>query len=149
MKYVKIKYIFNVLIVLFLIGFSNQAITAQYRDPFTSKKKTFRVKKNNSKGLFSLGNKTNNYAIKHKNPFDALKFPKGTVGLSVDPFFYGNKSSYKPSGIDKDSFSYSQRKRAIRDKYDKSKVKKAAQKSREQHFKLQYKYGWYRHGYCN
>ena len=59
----------------------------------------------------------------------------------IHPFISGNKSSYRPTGVDKDSFSYSQRKRAIRDKYDKTKVKKAAQKSRENHFKLQYKYG--------
>ena len=31
--------------------------------------------------------------------------------------------------------------KSIREKYDKTKVKKAAQKSRENHFKLQYKYG--------
>lgn len=128
--------------VVLLILFGHTSIQGQYRDPFSSKKKSFRVKKNNKKGLFSLGNKTNNYAIRQKNPFDALKFPKGTVGMGSDPFISGNKSSYRPTGVDKDSFSYSQRKRAIRDKYDKTKVKKAAQKSRENHFKLQYKYGW-------
>ena len=135
--------------VVSLTVFSYSTVQGQYRDPFSSKKQSHRVKKNNKKGLFSMGNKTNNYAIKQRNPFDALKFPKGTVGMGSDPFLYGNKSSYRPTGVDKDSFSYSQRKRAIRDKYDKTKVKKAAQKSRENHFKLQYKYGWYRHGYCN
>ena len=91
--------------------------------------------------MFSFGKKTNNYVIKKKNPFAFLKVPKGTIGIGNDTFYYGNKSSYKPSGVDKDSFSYQQRKRAIREKYDKAKVKKAAQKSREKHFKLQYKYG--------
>ena len=141
MQSIKVKYIFNVLTVLLLILFSYSAVHGQYRDPFTSKKRSHRVKKNNNKGLFSIGNKTNNYVIKHKNPFASLRLPKGTVGLGEDPFVSGNKSSYRPTGVDKDSFSYSQRKRAIRDKYDKAKVKKMAQKSREKHFKFQFKYG--------
>ena len=137
----KLKYIVNVLIVLSLIGLNSSNINAQYRDPFVSKKRPTKIKKNNNKGLFFNGNKTNNYVIKKKNPFDFMKIPKGTIGISDDPFRYSNKSSYRPSGVDKDSFSYQQRKRAIRDKYDKEKVKKAAQKSREQHYKYKIKYG--------
>ena len=39
-----------------------------------------------------------------------------------------------------DSFSYRQRKRAIKDKYNKEYVKKKAMKSREKHYKLKMKY---------
>ena len=46
----------------------------------------------------------------------------------------------KPTGVDSDSFSYRQRKRAIKDKYNKEYVKKKAMKSREKHYKLKMKY---------
>ena len=52
----------------------------------------------------------------------------------------GNMRS-KPSGVDSDSFNYRQRKRAIKEKYNKDYVKKKAMKSRKKQYKLKMKYG--------
>ena len=77
---------------------------------------------------------------KLKDPFRNIHDPKGLVGLNNDPFNSSGNMRQKPSGVDGDSFSYRQRKRAIKDKYNKEYVKKKAMKSREKHYKLKMKY---------
>ena len=46
----------------------------------------------------------------------------------------------KPTFEDTDKYKNRQRKRAIKDKYNKEYVKKKAMKSREKHYKLKMKY---------
>jgi len=125
--------------LLLNFGFKNYAL-AQYRDPFTEKTKRNKIKKRNKKGLFTPF-KSGFFSRKEKDPFRNINSPKGLVGLGSDPFTSSGKSKYKPSGVDPDSFSYKQRKRAIKEKYNKEYVKKKAIKSREKRYKLKMKYG--------
>jgi len=111
---------------------------AQYRDAFAEKKKSRRIKKRNKKGLFSL---VRSSAKKEKDSFRNINSPKGLVGLGDDPFAPSKKPKYKPTGVDKDSFNYKQRRRAIIDKYNKQYVKNKSLKSRQRHYKLKMKYG--------
>ena len=126
--------IISILIGLFFI--SNDSI-AQYRDPFSEKSKRSTIKKRNKKGLTS-SKKTSSKKL--RDPFRNIHDPKGLVGLRNDPFNSSGNMRSKPTGVDSDSFSYRQRKRAIKDKYNKEYVKKKAMKSREKHYKLKMKY---------
>ena len=110
---------------------------AQYRDPFSEKSKRSTIKKRNKRGLTSSLKSSQK---KLKDPFRNIHNPKGLVGLGSDPFNSSGNMRSKPSGVDSDSFSYRQRKRAIKDKYNKEYVKKKAMKSREKHYKLKMKY---------
>ena len=110
---------------------------AQYRDPFSEKSKRSTIKKRNKRGLTS-SLKTS--PKKLRDPFRNIHDPTGLVGLGNDPFNSSGNMRSKPSGVDSDSFSYRQRKRAIKDKYNKEYVKKKAMKSREKHYKLKMKY---------
>ena len=112
---------------------------AQYRDPFSEKSKRSTIKKRNKRGLTS-SLKTS--PKKLRDPFRNINDPKakGLVGLGNDPFNSSGNMRSKPSGVDSDSFSYRQRKRAIKDKYNKEYVKKKSMKSREKHYKLKMKY---------
>ena len=127
------------LFCLLLVGlfFLPIDFSAQYRDPFSEKSSKTKIKKRNKKGLFA-GFKKN--PTKLKDPFRNIHEPKGLVGLNNDPFNSSGNMRQKPSGVDGDSFSYRQRKRAIKDKYNKEYVKKKAMKSREKHYKLKMKY---------
>ena len=131
---------FNALIIISIfcgvLFFSNDCV-AQYRDPFSEKSKRSTIKKRNKRGLTS-SLKTS--PKKLRDPFRNIHDPKGLVGLGNDPFNSSGNMRSKPSGVDSDSFSYRQRKRAIKDKYNKEYVKKKAMKSREKHYKLKMKY---------
>ncbi len=113
-------------------------VNAQYRDAFAEKKKSRRIKKRNKRGLFSPARPS---AKKEKDPFRNINSPKGLVGLGNDPFAPSKRPKYKPTGVDKDSFNYKQRRRATIDKYNKQYVKNKSLKSRQRHFKLKMKYG--------
>ena len=78
---------------------------------------------------------------KLRDPFRNIHDPKGLVGLGNDPFSSDGNMRSKPSGVDSDSFNYRQRKRAIKEKYNKDYVKKKAMKSRKKQYKLKMKYG--------
>ena len=131
-------FLLSVSLLLLNFGFNNAAFS-QYRDPFTEKTKRNKIKKRNNKGLFTPFK--SGISRKEKDPFRNINSPKGLVGLGSDPFSSGGKSKYKPTGVDSDSFSYKQRKRAIKEKYNKEYVKKKAMKSREKRYKLKMKYG--------
>jgi len=131
-------FLLSVSFLLLNFGFKNYVL-AQYRDPFTEKTKRNKIKKRNKKGLFTPFK--SGLFRKDKDPFRDINSPKGLVGLGSDPFTASGKSKYKPSGVDPDSFSYKQRKRAIKEKYNKEYVKKKAMKSREKRYKLKMKYG--------
>lgn len=120
-----------------LLFFSNDYV-AQYRDPFTVKSKRSNIKKRNKKALTS-SLKTN--PKKLRDPFRNIHDPKGLVGLGNDPFSSSVNMRSKPSGVDPDSFNNKQRKRAIKEKYNKDYVKKKAMKSRKKQYKLKMKYG--------
>ena len=131
---------YNALIIIsiscVLLFVSNDSM-AQYRDPFSEKSKRSTIKKRNKKGLTS-SMKTNSKKL--RDPFRNIHDPKGLVGLRNDPFSSSGNMRSKPTGVDSDSFNYRQRKRAIKDKYNKEYVKKKAMKSREKHYKLKMKY---------
>ena len=118
---------------------SSSSLNAQYRDAFSEKKKRQKIKKNNKKGLSTPFR--NKFTGRMKDPFNAIRAPKGTIGLGNDPFSNDGRTKYKPTGIDSESFSYRQRRRAIEDKYNKDKVKRKAYKSRLKHYKFKMKYG--------
>ena len=131
----KSVFLFRILLIgLFFLPID---FSAQYRDPFSSKSnKTKRLRNEIKKGyLLDLKEPK-----KLKDPFRNIHDPKGLVGLNNDPFNSSGNMRQKPSGVDGDSFSYRQRKRAIKDKYNKEYVKKKAMKSREKHYKLKMKY---------
>ena len=131
---------FNALIIIpiscGLLFVSNDTM-AQYRDPFSEKSKRSTINKRNKKGL-TYSMKTNSKKL--RDPFRNIHDPKGSVGLGNDPFSSSGNMRSKPSGVNSNSFSYRQRKRAIKDKYNKEYVKKKAMKSREKHYKLKMKY---------
>ena len=131
---------FNALIIISIscgLLFVSNDLMAQYRDPFSEKSKRSTIKKRNKKGLAS-SMMTNSKKL--RDPFRNIHDPKGWVGLRNDPFNSSGNMRSKPTGVDSDSFSYRQRKRAIKDKYNKEYVKKKAMKSREKHYKLKMKY---------
>ena len=125
------------LLGLFLICSVNDS-NAQYRDAFAEKKKSTRIKKRNKRGLFSSAKP---FMRKERDPFRNINSPKGLVGLGNDPFAPKKRVKYKPTGVDKDSFNYKQRRRSISDKYNKQYVKNKSIKSRQKHYKLKMKYG--------
>jgi hypothetical protein len=129
-------------LIIFFLGLFTFCVvsdsTAQYRDSFAEKKKSRRIKKGNKKGLFSS---VRPFLKKERDPFRNVKSPKGLVGLGSDPFAPRKRGKYKPSGVDKDSFNYKQRRRALSDKYNKEYVKNKSIKSRQKHYKLKMKYG--------
>ena len=106
-------------------------------NPFRKNLKDQLSRKEKKKGLTS-SKKTNSKKL--RDPFRNIHDPKGLVGLRNDPFNSSGNMRSKPTGVDSDSFSYRQRKRAIKDKYNKEYVKKKAMKSREKHYKLKMKY---------
>ncbi len=121
---------------------SSSPLNAQYRDAFSEKKKRQKIKKNNKKGLIAPFR--NRFTGRMKDPFNNIndfRAPKGTIGIGNDPFSNNGRTKYKPTGIDSDTFSYRQRKRAIEDKYNKDKVKRKSYKSRLKHYKFKMKYG--------
>ena len=124
-------------IFLGLLFVSNDYV-AQYRDSFSEKTKRTKIKKRNKRGLIS-SIKTN--PKKLRDPFRNILDPKGLVGLGNDPFSTSVNMRSKPSGVDPDSFNNIQRKRAIKEKYNKDYVKKKAMKSRKKQYKLKMKYG--------
>ena len=131
----------RILIISFLglfLFLSVPEYSAQYRDSFSEKKKKKKIKKRNKSGLFSS---VKPWFKKGRDPFRNIKSPKGLVGLGSDPFSPKKRGKYKPSGIDKDSFNYKQRRRALSDKYNKEYVKNKSSKSRQRHYKLKMKYG--------
>ena len=129
------------IISLFLCSFIGvKESYAQYRDPFSEKVKKKRIKKKNGKGLFT-GNRSKNKKLKKGNdPFVASYENKGLIGLSSDPFSSKGRSKYKPSGVDKKSFSKKHRKKAYDRKYNvKNKRAKEAEKSRNNYIRIRYK----------
>ena len=130
---------FKVLLLSISLIFSFTDYFSQYRDAFSEKKKSKKIKKGNKNGLFSSF--TAKSPRKERNPFGIVRTPKGLVGLSNDPFSPKGRSRYKPTGIDSDSFSYKQQKRAIKEKYNNEYVRKKSVKSREKRYKLKMSYG--------
>ena len=132
------KYLIISLFFYFFTGV--EEYHAQYRDPFSEKVKKKRIKKKNGKGLFT-NNKSKNKKLKNGNdPFVANYDNKGVIGLNSDPFTSKGRSKYKPSGVDKKSFSKKQRKKAYDKKYNvKNKRTKEAEKSRNNYIRIRYK----------
>ena len=131
---------FKVLLISIILIFSFNDSYSQYRDAFSEKKRTTKIKKGNKNGLFSSF--TAKSPRKEMNPFWSVRTSKGLVGLSSDPFSSNNaRSKYKPTGVDPDSFSEKQQKRAIKEKYNIEYVRKKSMKSREKRYKFKMKYG--------
>ncbi len=129
----------KVLLFSLILIFSFNDSYSQYRDAFSEKKKTKKIKKHNKNGLFSSF--TAKSPKKELSPFWSIKSSKGLIGLSSDPFTNKGRSKYKPTGVDPDSFSYKQQKRAIKEKYNREYVKRKSMKSRQKRYKLKMKYG--------
>tara|TARA_B100001287_G_scaffold275789_1_gene284444 strand:+ start:2405 stop:2803 length:399 start_codon:yes stop_codon:yes gene_type:complete len=128
----------TILFLGFFLFVSLNESNAQYRDAFAEKKKSRRIKKRNKRGLFSS---VRPFMRKERDPFRNISSPKGLVGLGSDPFAPKKRVKYKPTGVDKDSFNYKQRRRSLSDKYNKQYVKNKSLKSRQKHYKLKMKYG--------
>ena len=129
------------IIFLFLSSFFGVSKSyCQYRDPFSEKVKNKRIKKKNNKGLFS-NKKTKNKKLRNgADPFVSGYDDKGVIGLESDPFTSKGRSKYKPTGVDKKSFSKKQRKKAYDKKYNvKNKRSKEAEKSRNNYIRIRYK----------
>ena len=129
------------IISLFLCSFIGvKEYSAQYRDPFSEKVKKKRIKKKNGKGLFTSNKKRNKKLKNGNDPFVANYDNKGVIGLNSDPFTSKGRSKYKPTGVDKKSFSKKQRKKAYDRKYNvKNKRNKEAEKSRNNYIRIRYK----------
>tara|TARA_B110001452_G_scaffold149481_1_gene124396 strand:- start:166 stop:573 length:408 start_codon:yes stop_codon:yes gene_type:complete len=131
----RIFYIF----IFFLFFFSGkQNIISQYRDPFTVKKRSNKIKKNNKRGL--LYSAKSYLSKKQKDSFSNIKKNNGLVGLYDDPFKRLGKVNYKQSGVDKDSFTMEHRKMAARNRYDKVNLRNKAFKSRDKYMKNKIKH---------
>ena len=125
-------YILTLVIFLFL---SNGDLNAQYRDPFSEKRRRPSIKKNNNLGL--LHAKT--FFKRQNDSFTNYRRQNGIIGIDDDPFKITGKNKFKPTGIEEDSFTSKQRNLAITNKYNKTLVKKKALKSRRKHQKHQMK----------
>jgi len=118
----------------------NNDFYGQYRDPFSEKTHKKRLKKNNKKGLFVNKKNRNRKLKKGSDPFISNYDQKGTIGLDSDPFKSNRKSKYKPTGVDKDSFSKKQRKKTKKRKYNSmDKRVKESDKNRNSYIRIRYK----------
>ena len=115
-------------------------VHGQYRDPFASKSSRKKIKANNKKGLFTNQKGANKKLKKGKDPFSTTPKQKGAIGIFNDPFKSKGKTKYKPTGVDKKSFSKKHRRRARNRKYNINNIKtKEAQKSQNKYIRIRYK----------
>ena len=133
-------YKYLIISLIFCSFFKNTDLYSQYRDPFSEKVQKKRVKKNNKRGLFVNKRNRNIKLKKGSDPFISNYDQKGTVGLDSDPFKSNRKSKYKPTGVDKDSFSKKQRNKTTKRKYNsRNKRVKESEKSRNNYIRIRYK----------
>lgn len=130
-----------VVIIFFFFSFIGMnEVHGQYRDPFASKSSRKKIKSNNKKGLFSNQKTRSKKLKKGKDPFSSTPKQKGAIGIFDDPFESKGKTKYKPTGVDKKSFSKKQRRRAYNNKYNVNNAKtKQAQKSQNKYIRIRYK----------
>ena len=95
-------------------------IIAQYRDPFSEKRRRPSIKKNNNLGL--LHSKT--FFKRQNDSFTNYRRQNGIIGIDDDPFKITGRNKFKPTGIEEDSFTSKQRNLALSNKYNKTLVKK-------------------------
>ena len=129
------KKIFYILISVIFFFLSHSDLIAQYRDPFSEKRRRPSIKKNNNLGL--LHAKT--FFKRQNDSFTNYRRQNGIIGIDDDPFKITGKNKFKLTGIEEDSFTSKQRNLAITNKYNKTLVKKKALKSRKKHQKHQMK----------
>lgn len=125
--------IFFIFVSFFLFFFQKQNLISQYRDPFTEKRKGINIKKRNKIGLIYAAKSL--FSKRQKDSFVNVKKNNGIIGINHDPFKFNEKKTYKPTGIEEDSFTLKHRKMAYSNKYDKDRLKKKALKSREKYMK--------------
>jgi hypothetical protein len=77
---------------------------------------------------------------KGKDPFSSVPKQKGAIGIFDDPFESKGKTKYKPTGVDKKSFSPKNKRKAYYKKYNVNNIKtKQAQKSQKNYVRIRYK----------
>ncbi|MDB4710582.1 hypothetical protein OAF16_02520 [Flavobacteriales bacterium] len=129
-----------VIIFFFLSYIGMNEVHGQYRDPFASKSSRKRIKSNNKKGLFTNQKRNNKKLKKGRDPFSSVPKEKGAIGIFDDPFKSRGKTKYKPTGVDKKSFSKKEKRKAYYKKYNVNNIKtKQAQKSQNKYIRIRYK----------
>lgn len=129
----------SIIFLLFsFVGFNE--LYGQYRDPFASKSKRRNIKSNNKKGLFGNQRGKDKKLKKGKDPFSSVPKQKGAIGIFDDPFESKGKTKYKPTGVDKKSFSPKNKRKAYYKKYNVNNIKtKQAQKSQKNYVRIRYR----------
>jgi len=130
------------IVILVFACLDTECSYGQYRDPFAEKAKKKKIKKRNKTGLFGDKNYSKTKLKKGSNPFSSSynkDIQKGVIGLGSNPFSSNGRKKYKPTGVDKGSFNYKMKRRAFNKRYNRNRAKEAI-KSRNNYFRIHYKY---------